>query len=71
MMRKTYGVVAIALEDCCAIEMFDDQYRIISAKENARAYKVYWRGEDFFEEVIEQRETYQPLNELVSKKGRH
>jgi dipeptidase E len=68
MMRKTYGVVAIALEDCCAIETLDDQYRVISARENARAYKVYWRGGVFFEEVIEQTENYQPLNELVSKK---
>lgn len=68
MMKKTYGIVGIALEDCCAIEMLDDRYRIISARENARAYKVYWRGEDFFEEVIEKTEIYQPLNELVSKK---
>ena len=66
-MRKTHGVVAIALEDCCAIEILDDQYRIISARENARAYKVFWRGEDFFEKVIEQTESYQPLNELLSK----
>ena len=68
MMRKTYGVVAIALEDCCAMEVLDDQYRIISARENARAYKVFWKGEDFFEEVIEQTERHQFLNELLSKK---
>jgi hypothetical protein len=50
------------------MEVLDDQYRIISARENARAYKVFWKGEDFFEEVIEQTERHQFLNELLSKK---
>ena len=66
MMRKTYGIVAIALEDCCAIEIVDNQYRIISAKKTAQAYKVYWKRGQFFEEVIEKTENYKLLNELTT-----
>jgi dipeptidase E len=68
MMRKTYGIVAIALDDCSAIEILDDTYRIISTKENAYAYKVYWQQGIFFEEKIGQTATYQILNDLMSKK---
>lgn len=68
MMRKTYGIVAIALEDCSAIEILDDKYRIISAKENAQAYKIYWHQGKFIEEIIEQSENYKILNDVISKK---
>ena len=41
MMEKVSGV-AIAVDNCCAIEILDEKYRIISSKPSANAYKVYW-----------------------------
>ncbi len=40
MMSKTAGV-ALALEDCCAIEIVDDHYRIIVSRPGKRAYRLY------------------------------
>ena len=51
MMKKTSGV-AIALDNCCAVEIIDNKYRIISSKPSANAYKVYWKGDKYYEEII-------------------
>ncbi len=48
LMRKTSGI-AIAVENCCAIEIVDEQFRIITSKDTANAYKVFWKREKFFE----------------------
>lgn len=66
MMQKTPGV-AIALDNCCAIEIIDDQYRIISSRPSARAWKVYWRAGHFYEEEIPQKDTFAPLPTLLKK----
>lgn len=52
MMRKTPGI-AIALDNCAAIQINDDHYKILTAKSTARAYKVYWKREQFYEEPLE------------------
>jgi dipeptidase E len=40
MMKKISGI-AIAVENCCAIEIIDNSYRIISSKKTAKVYKIY------------------------------
>jgi len=66
IMKKTSGV-AIAVENCCAVEVIDDKYRIISSKKNAKAYKVYWKRNKFYEEFIKQEEEFKPLSEILLK----
>lgn len=61
LMRKTSGV-AIAVDNCCAIEIVDDTYRVISSKPTANAYKVYWKRGKHYEENIEK------IKELLSIK---
>jgi dipeptidase E len=53
MMKRTAGV-AIALDNCCALEVIDDKYRIISSKESANAYKIYWKAGVFKKELIKE-----------------
>lgn len=65
MMKKTSGV-AIALDNCCAIEIVDDSYRIISSKKGANGYKVYWKAGKYHEEMIK-KGGHKPLKELLSK----
>ena len=60
MMKKTPGV-AIAIDNCCAIEIVDDTYRIINSKKGAKAYRVYWKNRKFYQEVILQEENYKPF----------
>lgn len=66
MIEKTYGV-AIAIDNCCAIEIIDDQYRIISSKKDANAFKVYWKGGKFYEKIILQSRKLKPLSEILSQ----
>lgn len=40
MIRKIGGI-GIALDENCAIEFIDDNYRVISSKKGAKAYKIY------------------------------
>ncbi len=66
MMQKTSGV-AIAIDNCCALEVVNEEYRIISARKGAHAYKVYWKQGDFFEEKIPESKKFTSLLELLQK----
>ena len=66
MMKKTSGV-AIAIDNCCALEIVDDKYRIIYSKKGANAYKVYWRKKDFCEKIIKIDRNFRPLSEILKK----
>lgn len=66
LMKRTPGV-AIAIDNCCALEIIDDKYRIISSKDSANAYKVYWSRGQFFEVLIEKNEEFGDLSELLKK----
>jgi len=66
MMRKTAGV-AIAIDNCCALEVVGDKYRIISSKDSANAYKVYWKRGKYFEEQINKSTTLRSISRLLSK----
>lgn len=67
MMKQTPGV-ALAVDNCCAIIILDNKFRIISSKKNANAYKVYWKNGQYFEERINKTETYREINKLITKK---
>lgn len=66
MMKKTSGV-AIAIDNCCAIEIINDEYRIISSKPSAKAYKVYWKGGKYYEEIIKKEKDFKLLKDLLKK----
>lgn len=64
MMKKT-SMVAIAIDNCCAIEVVDDKYRIIDSKKSANAYKVYWKNNKYYEEVINKNKEFKPIDILL------
>ncbi len=66
MMKRT-SCPALALDDCCAIEIIDDRYRILSSNDNARAYKVYRVNGENREEELEQSRRYRPIEGLITK----
>jgi hypothetical protein len=65
MMKKNSGV-AIAIDNCCAIEIIGDQYRILKTKKTANLYKVYWKSGKYFKELIPVKKNLQALNELLT-----
>lgn len=69
---KYIDIVGISLSSCSAIEIIDEEYRIIkSTPENKNfkpyALKTYWKNGNLFEERIDEPLEFKPLNELISK----
>lgn len=68
MMLKN-SLVAIAIDNCCAIEIIDDTlYRIISSKDSANAYRVFWSKNKFYHELIPKSKELKTLSNLLDKK---
>ncbi|MDD5463772.1 MAG: peptidase E [Candidatus Moranbacteria bacterium] len=65
MMKKNRGV-AIAIDNCCAIEIIDDEYKILKSKKTANAYKVYWKNGKYFKELIPAKKNLQSLTDLLN-----
>jgi dipeptidase E len=64
IMKKEKGV-AIALDDCCAIEIIDTTYRIISSRSKANAYRVFWEKGKYTEEIILEEKNFNPIKNLL------
>lgn len=67
MMKNTPKLVGVALDDCSALEVVDDKYRIIQANKNAKARKTYWKNGEYIAEEIHYK-VYKPLSILLEKK---
>lgn len=66
MMKKHKGM-AIAIDDHCALQIVDNQYRVLSSKETANAYKVYWHKGIFFEEKVVKNEHFLDITTLLKR----
>lgn len=64
--QKT-SAVSIALEDQCAIEIINDNYKIISSKNSAKAFKVFWLKGKYYQQEIPVIKKVQPLKKLFHK----
>jgi dipeptidase E len=69
---KYINKVGLLLSNCTAIEIIDDEYRIIKTKPieemfEPYAYKTYWSNDEMFEEEINNLNEFKPLNELLSR----
>ncbi len=66
MMRNTSGV-AIALDNCAALEVRGGEYRICTSRVGAGAYRVWWSGERYYREHIPSTRRFRPITTLVRK----
>jgi len=66
MMKKTSGI-AIAVDNCCSIEIVNDKYKIISSKSGAKAYKVFWKDGKYNEIEIKKEDELLPISEILKK----
>lgn len=67
MMKDAPRIPAIALDNCVALEIVEDKYRIIKSKPEASAYKIFWKKGEFHKEEIVSKEEYASLRELLKK----
>jgi dipeptidase E len=66
-LTKELPEVAIGLEDCAALEIIGDKYRIITSKPEAKAYKCYWKEGKYHKEQIPQLKEFSDLEGLLRK----
>lgn len=65
MMKTTHKIPAIAV-DMGALEIVDNQYRILTSNSSATANKCYWKnGRYFCESIIDDK--FKPIEELYRK----
>jgi dipeptidase E len=63
MMKNERGP-GIGLDDGCAIQIKDDQYRILSSMEGSVAHRIQWGHGVLKESVMEPNEDFRPLAEI-------
>jgi dipeptidase E len=68
-MVKKQGGMGIAIDNNCAIEFIGDEYRVITSRPAAGAYRVYRRGGKIVRETVEQRQGMTPTLELLQRPG--
>jgi dipeptidase E len=67
MMKTTPEVVAIALDNCTALEVIEGKYRVVRSKPMAKARKAYWKNSKYILEEIEVSNNFKDLSLLLSK----
>lgn len=69
MMRTNPGV-AIALNNCTAIEIDYDRYCIHTSRRRAAVYRVFWSRGEYHHEKLKAKHNWRPLAELLDKRVR-
>ena len=65
-MMKSTGV-AVCLDNCAALEVVGDEYRIIKSKATAKAHKVYWKNSKYHVEEIKASNVFKSVDGLLTK----
>ncbi|MBP9690670.1 peptidase E [Candidatus Woesebacteria bacterium] len=68
VFMKKYSSVGIAVDNNCAIEFDDTKFKVLSSKENRKAYKVYWEKGMYRQIEMKPSEEFLPL-QILSEKG--
>ncbi len=66
MMKKTPGL-SIAMDNCAALEVVGDQYRVLRSKPQAGVYKVYWTRGRYYQDRLPLDGVWRSLPELLIK----
>ncbi len=66
VMKRTTEI-GLAFDNCSAIEIINDEYRIITSDKKANAYRNYWKNGKYHEEIITKKKTFTPLSKLLKK----
>ncbi|MFT5395957.1 MAG: dipeptidase E [Gammaproteobacteria bacterium] len=65
MMKTTQGV-AIGVENCAALHIKDDKYRILASKKNKKAYLIYWKRGEYVKQALKPSDNFKSLAELTN-----
>lgn len=65
-MKEIDGA-ALAVENCCALVIRGDEYKIINSKKEADAFKTFWRDDKYYTQKIKVSKNFKPIEELLTK----
>jgi len=63
-MMATETGVGIGLDDCCAIQIRDSHYRLLSSRSEVGAHLIFRRGDELAHEFLPPHDDFRPLEEL-------
>lgn len=68
---KGTNMIGLGLSNCCAIEIVDSKYRLLTTNASnygieAYGIKTYWKRDEYIEEFIEVSNEFKNLSELLS-----
>ncbi len=63
-MMKVVGGVGLGLDDGCAIQIIDDQYRILASSPDAVAHRIEWKDAQLIEQIFTPHDDFRPLSKL-------
>jgi len=66
MMRTTYKMPALALDNGAALKVIDDKYKIITSAIGAKATKCFWKNSEYIERPLE-KDVFLNLEDLYGK----
>lgn len=71
-LLKETDQIGLLISNCTALEIVDDQYRLITSdasRYGIKAYgiKSYWEDNEYFEEALDTASNFKPLKDLLQK----
>jgi dipeptidase E len=66
-MIEKIGGMGIAIDNNCAIEFLDDKFRVITSKNNAKAYRVFKKNGKVISQRIPERKELTPIATLYER----
>ena len=66
-MMKGMDGTAIAVENCCAVVVRNDEFKIINSKKGAGAYKAFWLNGKYYVQKLNVSKKFKPINDLLLK----
>ena len=71
-LLKESDHIGLLMSNCTALEIVDDQYRLITSDASSygiEAYgiKSYWENNEYFEETLDTASNFKPLKDLLQK----
>lgn len=74
-LLKSSTQIGLSISNCCALEIIDDEYRLIISEpiaHNIKPYglKTYWDNDEYIEQNIDDSLEFKPLEELLNKNNR-
>ena len=75
-LLKTSSEIGLSISNCCALEIIDDEYRLITSSPIAynikpHGLKTYWEDGEYITEQIDDSLKFKPLRELLSRNSKN